>query len=211
MSQQNNVVVHDRKAVFMLPQRCAQSSVKAALTDALRVEVYPGPLDRLDVYLPTISREDVIELKKRDYKVFATCRDPYQRMISCYRGWFSPKIDSRLRDWYQLRPRMSFTEFVDFVASVEDQHADPCFRSMSYDLLTDDGELIPEYLYNVSYSPWWFSFRDDLAEELGLFINLKPMYTNAGGPRPLIDEYFTKATKKTIRERYEEDFDIFDD
>lgn len=212
MPDPNNYVLHRSRAVFMLPCKCAQTTVTAELLnsicDTFKMKTLAAPLDRLDLYVPTCSRNDALLLKRRGYRVYGTVRDPFERLISCYRDKFSGTVWLKMRRRYDLPESMRFKDFINFVGKTSDHKADQHFRSMAYDLVADSGEIIPDILFNVSKPEWWDSFADTIAHEINLNLTRKPRVRRSTGPRKITSEWYNTKLSDVVYSRYKQDFKL---
>jgi hypothetical protein len=214
MADPNSVVVHDRKLVVMMICKAGNTSIKRALGDALEIPKLDVPENlephrRLDLHLPTPNRMDAWNLRKCGYTVVSVIRHPLARLVSCWRDKVAGKFHHPFRRKYgeAVWQGMPFGEFVDFVAGTPDGIADQHFRSMSRDLTTHDGNLIPEHVFRIEDGDWWKKLRATILET-GLDIGPQRRENATGGGRDWRGHY-TAQSLNTATERYRRDLSLF--
>lgn len=208
---------HDKPQVFVIRElgvgyiqipKVASRSIRTAITRHLAGGTHAGAsdasvVDRFeDQYSSHVDHQQIAELAQQ-YFVFAVVRNPYARIVSCYKN---KVLQSRERDRkgilerYGLDMNASLEEFVDFVAEVPDRYADRHFRSQSW-FLTWQGKLLPTYvakLENIDHD-WQEIYRHSGIEA--------PPRKNVSEGRNDVD--LSPILKERIYQRYEQDFVLF--
>lgn len=215
LSDPNSVVVHDKKLVLMMICKAGNTSIKRALGDALDFEKLDVPARmephrRLDLYLPTPNKADAINLRGQGYLVCSVVRHPMARLVSCW----ADKIEERFhRPFHRkygdvIRAGMPFREFVQLVCSIPDGQADQHFRSMSWDLVSNEGVLIPQHIMRLEDASWWERLRRLIFDHCGLDIG-EQRTVNATSKGQGWREYFSPDLLEMAAERYAEDLERF--
>lgn len=147
------------------------------------------------------------QIKQRDIRkitpdafIFAFVRNPYDRLISCYRNKvINPSLTKNIFACYDVKAEDSFETFVQKICDLDDLESDRHFRSQSW------------FLYNG---------ENLLTDFVGRFENLeqdwkKPRrsfkfgaipHNNASGS---IEFEINPRTKNLIQLRYSSDFENF--
>lgn len=206
MSDPNNIVLHDRRLVLMMICKAANTSLKSALTDVLRLP------QRVDLVMPNPTCRDALMLREQGYAIATAIRHPLARLASCW----TDKVSGRGPGGYHrpltrkyasagYREGMPFDAFVRFVASVPDEASDQHFRSMSWDIVCG-GRIVPELVARVECPTWWDTLRDFITSRSQLDI----------GPARMDNQTSTKwrdmydaETWRVACERYGEDLQRF--
>ena len=167
------------------------------------------PKEALWRFVRFVRAEDLSGLEPARFS-FGFVRDPYTRLVSCYRH----KI-LRLREQGRrispifavygrtFSPSMEFPEFVRAVASIPDERAEKHFRSQTR-FLYRDGEPLVDFVGRLE------RFPDDWAEVCRR-TGLAPAdraynVTTPGEEEP--DDWYDAALIALVDERYRADFDL---
>lgn len=148
---------------------------------------------------------------------FAFVRDPWDRLVSCYRDKIRGEVDGYT--FFTIRPGvanclarfdafvagMSFDEFVRAVAAVPDGDADPHFRSQHTFVTDDAGQLAVDFVGRYE------RLADDLRaveRRIGLAPLALPRLQVARTPLPFA-AFYTAETAQLVADRYARDVDLF--
>lgn len=168
LADPNNALIASHRIVMMFICKAGNTSVKRALADALDLppnDAVPEQLQphrRFDLAFPTPNKMDAHALRAAGWLVCGIVRHPLARIASCYEdkicggtlfGPFARKYGGT------IRANMPFADFVDAVCAIPDGQADQHFRSMSWDMATDAGEIVPEHIFRVEDNEWWQDLR----------------------------------------------------
>lgn len=160
-----------------------------------------------------------------DYFSFGFVRNPWARILSCYKAKICRKANINGGPWlrflYYVTPDawhakfnkflrtpilssyMSFDEFVEAVAGISDQHIDKHLRSQYKFLCDDDGELLTRYLGRLE------TFTEDfhyVATQIGL-PSEEPRNTSLK-IKPDLASYYNQRTWDLIADRYRRDIEL---
>lgn len=215
MADPNNALIARHKLVMMFICKAGNTSVKRALADALKIPNFDAPERlqphrRFDLAFPTPNKMDAYALRQRNYLVCGIVRHPLARLVSCYEDKVcGDKLFGPLGRKYdgKFRHGMPFEAFVKAVASIPDGQADQHFRSMSWDMLTESGELIPNRLFKVDSPDWWGELRTAILDHCRVDIGgerRENKSTHADWR-----EYYSPATQHLAEKRYARDMTEF--
>lgn len=161
-------------------------------------------------YVRFVAPEEVPALQPARF-TFAFVRDPYARLVSCYRH----KIERPRRQGKRVSPifwvygrsfslQMDFPTFVRAVAAVPDERAEKHFRSQTRFLFRDGLPLV-DFVGRLE------RFEEDWAE-VCRHTRLTPVaraYNVTGAPVRL-DEWYDAGLLALVNARYAEDFALLD-
>ena len=170
----------------------------------------PLPKDVLWRYVRFVPAEDLPGLQPPRFS-FGFVRDPYARLVSCYRH----KILGPRRAGQRFSPlfavygrafslEMDFPQFVRAVAAIPDEHAEKHFRSQTR-FLYREGKPLVDFVGRLE------RFDDDWAE-VCRYTRLQPVaraynVTGAADRLPL-EEWYDAGLAALVEERYAEDFTL---
>ena len=153
-----NIVLEAYKAIYFFIPKVACTSIKKVISDIL--ELPPYDPSRPDSYIhrrnfPYI-RKDRIHSQCRAYFKFCFVRNPYDRIVSCYSNKISPD-KNRNNEWFsngvaRIFKRykglfwggMHFDDFLTSVAEIDDDRADPHFRSQWMTTMDRKNNFLPD-------------------------------------------------------------------
>jgi hypothetical protein len=165
------------------------------------------PKEALWQYVRFVPAEDLPGLAPPRFS-FGFARDPYARLVSCYRH----KILAERRRGKRLSPlfavygrafslQMDFPEFVRAVSAVPDERAEKHFRSQTR-FLFRDGRPLVDFVGHLE------RFDEDWAE-VCRHTRLLPVaraYNVTGADRPPLEEWYDSELLALVEQRYAEDF-----
>lgn len=215
-ARHGNIVMHEYKAIYFYIPKVACSSIKLAVADLIGVPS-PDPTNKFAYphkrNYPFVKR-DALE-KYNDYFKFSFVRNPWDRVLSCYRnkivgvreGKFGKqelpvflKYDSR-----RFSLDMSFEEFVEVLMEVPDSTADPHYRSQYTFIEDPQGKDIVDFLGH-------FENLDHDLEVVSNKLDIPPIilpHTMKSPRERAYRDYYNPKTKELIAERYEKDIQKF--
>lgn len=199
------ILMPEAKAGYVEIAKVASSSIKVFIATTLGIPLQDGDPHATD--FPTALLVDV----PSDYFVFSFARNPWDRLVSCYRdklggepGEFTDLegrgIAACLSTVPQFSPDMPFADFVAAVAQIPDDDADEHFRSQ-YTFITDRLDFLGRFEHlETDFS--------HVLSRLGLHGHLDHRQAS---PRHLdFRRFYTPATSQAVAQRYAEDLDRFD-
>ncbi len=145
--------------------------------------------------------------KYKNYFKFAFVRNPYDRLVSCYKNKIlESKTDEAINIRNNLPRGISFEEFVVRVSKIPDIRADQHIKSQSF-FIEDKktGKLLVDFLGRFE------SLEKDY-KKICKRIGMKPKELpkkNRSKNREDYKRYYNKKTKKLVEKRYKKDLELF--
>jgi chondroitin 4-sulfotransferase 11 len=208
----DNIVLREWKAVYISIPKVACTSIRTALAELLGHRVERNV--HFEVKFPKVAKTN-IRRDFPDYFVFAFVRNPWDRLLSC----FLSKIDPGGEDGGTYRKgvefsfwkygdtfhaSMSFTDFVNAIAAIQDEYADIHFGSQYRHVTDSSGKPFVDFIGRFE------SLSDDLAKiavQLGMpRVELPHLVRTEHGH---YSEYYTPKTRELVRQRYDKDLKLF--
>ncbi len=143
--------------------------------------------------------------------VFTFTRNPFSRVASCY---FDKLIlKNRLAatyHWRGFRAGMSFAQFVEKVAGLDDEKINTHLSSQTF-ILSHDGKLVPQFIGRVeTVAKDWRRLTRRLKARGGPHLCRLRIINKTYHKRPSTPELFSDpGLVRLVRERYGADFDNF--
>ena len=216
VSGPSSILLKPYGAVYIDIAKVASSSIKSYLASLLDLEGAEGNPHQVKFPRPK-SADPLGERIYPELYTFAFVRNPWDRLVSCYRDKILGEVDDFtafaesgvahcLARFDAFSANMSFRDFVSAVASIPDEDADEHFRSQSHYVTNASGIVAVDFVGRYE------ALSDDFAHvvrEIGL-----PMSTQL--PRlqmaPKLDyaSFYTPETKAEVRERFINDVELFE-
>nr|VFK68473.1 MAG: Sulfotransferase family protein [Candidatus Kentron sp. UNK]VFK73604.1 MAG: Sulfotransferase family protein [Candidatus Kentron sp. UNK] len=210
------LVFDDRRAVYLVVSKVACTSIKHAIAHSYGISsetvmgIHDGQLWRREL--------GCAEGIDKDYFRFAFVRDPFDRLVSCYRdkiifaGDGQDNTDVPYFEHFsinRIEAGIDFGAFVAVVAGIDDAQADRHFRSQ-YAALYEDGALCVDFVGKF----------ENLAEDwarIAKRLNFSPTLASLNESRhkkaPNIKkdyrEYYTPEIADMVYARYQNDVHAF--
>jgi hypothetical protein len=158
MGPESAILIEPYSAVYIEIPKVACSSIKVALSNLLQIELNGPSKDPHQSRFPEAVPCLKSSLMFNGYFSFSFVRNPWGRLLSCYRdkvlfqaqGFTNSTQRSGVADCFahydQIRPKMTFLEFVEVVASIPDEKADAHFRSQFTFLSNASGEIAVDFI-----------------------------------------------------------------
>jgi hypothetical protein len=205
-------------AVYIEIPKVACTSIKVALAGVCGVDLAASGGNPHEARWPT-PRAAPARLGPRfpGLFAFAFVRDPWERLVSCYRDKIRGEVDGYT--FFTIRPGvanclarfdafvagMSFDAFVRAVAAIPDDDADPHFRSQHTFVTDDAGQLAVDFVGRYE------RLADDLRaveRRVGLPALDLPRLQAARTPLPFA-AFYTAETAQLVADRYARDVELF--
>jgi len=201
----NTIVVPELRVAFFTIAKNANTSVKRIFLDGL------GRYNQRASNHPTqglrfMTTRDIV---KNGFKTFVVCRNPWDRIYSCWKNKIMLKPHRRIMEEHSIGPRIPFSEFVEIISKIPDDEADLHFRSQTYELF-HKGEFVPEVILRFEQlSEDWTKFQTWMESEHDLKIPSIAHHNPSRGPSYL--EAYKESPKliKIVEKRYAADIDQF--
>lgn len=209
----HHIVLSPYSAVYVDIAKVASSSIKRVLAELLGLEC---PDENPHEAAFSYSEQSAIE-QAADSRLFtfAFVRNPWDRLVSCYRD----KIVGEVTDFTRFgasgvarclerfdtfHAGMSFEDFVQAVAAIPDPDADEHFRSQA-DYLTDhDNRIIVDFIGRYENLQADFA---KVARRLKLPIQVLPRLQSA--PSRRYADFYDTNTQSLVAARYARDIALF--
>ncbi len=202
------ILLEKQKAIYFFIPKVACSSIKKACADILGMNT--SDIDKQGFPHPKIS-----ELNKyKDYFKFAFVRNPWDRLVSCYRNrilntlvtdeeYFKGVSNGFVR-FKKFYAGMPFDEFVEAVFTISDDDADQHFRSQ-YIFITDkEKRLLVDYVGRFE------NLENDFSHVLKIIHAGDHSLNHLNKTnRTNYREYYNERTEKMVAQRYADDISLF--
>lgn len=187
------------RAVYFAIPKNASTTLKTMISILSGVDALPNGHMRL-----TISRKSALTKYSR-YLKFAFTRDPFDRLVSCYRFKIIEEGSIPFKRYGDMFSKgMSFPDFVAAVCEIPDREANRHFRSQSSFLTDAQGSLVIDFIGRVE------NFETDcsrLSRLLGEDLPAVAKRKVSKSPRPS-QGCFTAELRDKVGQRYESDFTL---
>lgn len=205
-----NVLVDAHQLIYFELPKNACTSMKTQLAEVLNLPKrpdFPWYIHRDNNYtFPAATQKEVLT-KYQDYLRFAIIRNPWERLVSCYKDKIFYKDEDNtyfIRTNPQFSKGMPFDEFVDLVATIPDHLADFHFCSQ-LNLLTDfQGDFLCNYLAELETLNFHF---EKIKAKTGIPFEIAP-HLNKTKKSSYVDYYNPDLVEK-VRQRYRHDIEFF--
>lgn len=204
-----NILAEDYKVIYFNTQKNANSTMKAQFVEVLGIAKTKNfPKDIHHKYdFPTASLSD-IKSKYQDFLRFSILRNPWERLVSCYKNKIAQNSptgpDYILKCSPDLYIGMPFEEFVKVVCKIPDPEADYHFCSQSYLMFYPDGYFPMNYLCNMEN----LAFHVEEIKSL-TGIPFKPLPSLNSSKQSAYESFYTPELIEKVRQRYPLDIEFF--
>lgn len=200
MSEPRAFLLPEHNAAYVQVSKVACSSIKIFIAGLLGIPLKDG--DPHFTELPEARLPDV----PSEYFVFAFVRNPWDRLVSCYRdkvggepGEFTHLNTSGIEYFFEMFEGMPFDDFVSAVAKIPDIAANEHYRSQ-HTFLTDRVDFIGRFeRLDADFS--------HVLARLGIEGRLGHRQVSAR--KMDYRSFYTRATTDAVAQRYAEDIDRF--
>ena len=223
------IVSDSNRFIYTFIPKAACSSIKIALSKQFGVETDISAAAKEDIFNDLQSFEAVhaenwpilpkhLTLSDRywDYLKFAIVRNPWDRLVSCYKNKILASGDTNefyengvhralIKNYGDLfRSDMTFAEFAAVVCQIPDEISEDHFRSQ-YTFITHRGQVFVDRIGKLEDidNEWAYLCANiNIDNELGN-INVS---SNSGA----YQNYYTDELRDKVAERYQKDIELFD-
>lgn len=209
------ILIEKHKAIFFVISKNACTSMKAHLVHLMGMEKhekYPNDVHIRHLYKYYYPTEKEILGKYKSYFKYSFVRNPWSRLVSCYKNRIvldSDEINSTkstlLKTNPEFRSDMSFEEFIDVVCEIPDSKADQHFRSQLFELTGRKDKLLVNYIGHLEKMG---DHLKQIAEYSGLPFSDFPK-VNTTNKRKSYQDFYTPETIEKVRQRFKADIDFF--
>ena len=131
------------------------------------------------------------------------CRNPYARLVSCWKDKVNKKLHSGFaRRYPQITQKTTLDEFINFVYNTPDEKAEQHFRSQTWDLAPMEDIDCLLRLENISEC--WQKARRDIIDLVGVDYGELQHHNKSKNKTPEL----TIKQRQKIRIRFERDFEV---
>jgi hypothetical protein len=195
------LVFDDHKLAYLVSPKVACTSIKRALAKS-----YGIPRKKY-IHNRRLWNYELgkLENNRQDYYTFAFVRNPYDRLVSCYRD----KVATRRANPYfgkKVPVDSNFAQFVQTVVTTPDCLADKHFKSQYFNLYRN-GEILVDYVgrfENLAEDWRVLALKFNLEPELGHYGNSK----DKAGVYSDYKKYYTPELADLVYERFRDDFEF---
>jgi hypothetical protein len=191
-------VIHSARVIFVPNFKCAYCSFAELFRQSFGEFYATTSLSDLKSYT------DLRDARYEGFFKFSVVRHPLRRAMSC----FKDKYERRNRhlnivNWQipllklLQREKISFLDWLQFIASMPDEVSDPHWRSQYYTTHTEDGQQLVDTIYKLEHLS---EYQDELSERLGISAQLQRLNSTTSTFEPDDDAL------AVVKQRYVKDF-----
>ena len=211
---EGNIALHNYRAIYFYIPKVACSSIKSVCFDLLN----PGEtISNVHHYDYPCIRKNEVEEYYSNYFKFAFVRNPWDRLVSCYRNKikhdknyndseFRNGVFFKLVAYNMFWGGMSFDEFVDAICKIPDEYANPHFRSQHTFISDGNGNTLTDYIGKFEQLDSDFAH---VCTEIGASCAGLP-HLMIGGNNVDYKNFYTNKTRAQVTARYAKDITLFD-
>lgn len=208
-----NILLKEQKAIYFPVPKVACTSIKYALTDALKIKIPDRPDGIHMVKFRGVNKNKLSVYE--EYFKFGFVRNPWDRLASCYfnRIKQEPITDFRYKEgvargfipYKKFYTGMSFKEFVKAIATIPDNKSNPHFKSQYTFLTNKKDELIVNYIgkFETLNKDWNY-----ICKKIGIK-NCKLGHKMKSGKSRNYKQYYDEETKAIVAKRFAKDIKMF--
>lgn len=213
MDLRNSVLVEQYRTIYYPIPKVANSSIKTVCANLLGIEIQ-GSVHGYELPRP---KRLFHNLRYKDYFKFAFVRNPWGRLVSCYRDKIQNQasgIDTKftiregvancLARFPEFKAGMTFDEFVEAAHSIPDSKADIHFKSQYAFIGDKTGPNAVDFVGHFE------RLGEDILEiqQKANWPELKLPHVKSS-PKKSYHGYYNDRTRRLVSERYREDIELF--
>ena len=204
----NNILLQPCQAVYFFVPKAACSTLKLACSEILGSECDSSlrPEDAVHTIEFPYATPEELRSKYSQYLKFSFVRNPWSRLVSCYRDKIcGDELPPSYARYGVFVRGMEFEAFVRVVASIPDAAAEGHFRSQaSYLMAPRSKRLVVDFVGKTE------SFDADFAElsqRLGISVQELPRLRARSGGK--YRDYYSSDLRNMVARRYQDDVELF--
>jgi hypothetical protein len=195
-----NIVIHDKKFVFMMLKKCASVTMGKVILESLGHKNTKG--NNVNKILRTLDRFNKYDVDGLDYTKVVWVRNPFDRLVS---GWFDRihKIKNKnTMNWYGIPNTISFPDFIYWVCSIDDDNMNVHFKQQTIDI-TIGNRIVPNIVMRLE------TLQEDwkqLQSKFNWLIDLK--YHEHKSTKGDYRDYYTNDLIEKVNNRFAKDLEL---
>ena len=211
----HNILLEQQQGIYFFIPKVACSSVKFVLAQTLNLGMQAGDVveEIHKLNFPCVPKYK-IRAKYQDYFRFCFVRNPWDRLVSCYKdkiNYGPGHVYERYQNGFvryltaegHFKPDMSFVDFVEVVCQIPDESAEGHFRSQHKFVEDEAGNNLVEFVGKFESMDRDFEV---VRQRLGLKGSVP--HLRKTGSKPYW-EYYDDRTTAMVATRYQEDIRRF--
>ncbi len=212
------ILLPEHAIAYARVPKAANSAIKLSLHDLLFGEQQRVRNVNRDEFWRNLPDDRACMLSAaellRDHKtafVFTFTRNPFSRVASCYFDKLILNDEKRTANGLRgFNSDMSFAQYIEKVASLDDDHISRHLCSLS-SILTHDGKLVPHFVGRTeNVVEDWQRLRRTIRQRGGPRLCRLRILHRTYHKRPPTPELFADpGLVRLVRERYRRDFELF--
>ena len=204
-----NIVAEDYKVIYYNTQKNANSTMKAQFVDVLgipKTKNFPKDI-HYNYDFPTVSHHE-INSKYQDFFKFSILRNPWERLVSCYKNKIAQSSKTGPDYILECSPDfyigMSFEDFTKVVCEIPDSEADYHFCSQSYLMIYPDGSFPINYICNLENLAFHI---EEIKALTGIPFSFLSNLNSS--KKSTYEQFYTPELIEKVRQRYQIDIEFF--
>ena len=213
-----NIVLEPYKSIYFFIPKVACTSLKKVISDTLDIPPYDPSQPDSYIHLRNFPyiRKSKIDKNYKMYFKFCFVRNPFDRIVSCYSNkisqdktlnneWFSNGVARIFKKYKQaFWGGMRFENFLTSVANIDDNRADPHFRSQWTTVVDNKNNYLPDFIGKFENLQKDFAF---VTKKIGFPVNELPHLLKSDHKN--YRNYYNEKTITLVRQRYARDLEMF--